>query len=105
MKRVLIYFSWSNHTKGFVEQINRSLHADICRLERKIPYSDDYDECAYHEAKEEAEKHKDGITSIIPMKRMGEAFEVANVALFLASKEASYVTGSIYAVDGGAGAM
>ena len=56
MKRVLIYFSWSNHTKGFVEQINRSLHADIYRLERKIPYSDDYDECAYHEAKEEAEK-------------------------------------------------
>ena len=54
---------------------------------------------------EDAKKHKDGITSTIPMKRMGEAFEAANVALFLASKEASYVTGSIYAVDGGAGAM
>ncbi len=35
MKRVLIYFSWSNHTKGFVEQINRSLHADIYRLEKE----------------------------------------------------------------------
>lgn len=36
-----------------------------------------------------------------PMGRAGSTDEVANVALFLASKESSYVTGGIYTVDGG----
>jgi glucose 1-dehydrogenase len=37
----------------------------------------------------------------IPMRRPGRPEEVANVALFLASNDASYVTGSSYFVDGG----
>ena len=37
----------------------------------------------------------------IPMGRAGTPEEVANVALFLASDDASYVTGSSYFVDGG----
>jgi NAD(P)-dependent dehydrogenase (short-subunit alcohol dehydrogenase family) len=37
----------------------------------------------------------------IPMGRFGEADEVARVALFLASDDASYVTGHTLAVDGG----
>jgi len=56
-------------------------------------------------SKEESEKHKSGIASTIPMKRFGTGKEVANVAVFLASELSSYVTGSIYAVDGGMGAM
>jgi len=36
-----------------------------------------------------------------PMRRVGTPDEVANVAVFLASDEASYVTGSLYCVDGG----
>lgn len=55
--------------------------------------------------KEEAEKHRAGIASGIPFKRFGTPEEVANVALFLVSDEASYVSGSIYAVDGGQGAL
>ncbi|KAI6195991.1 hypothetical protein M3Y94_01055700 [Aphelenchoides besseyi] len=38
--------------------------------------------------------------NIIPNKRAGSPKEVANVILFLASEEASYVTGSDYVVDG-----
>jgi glucose 1-dehydrogenase len=37
----------------------------------------------------------------IPLGRPGQPQEVANVALFLASEDASYVTGSSYFVDGG----
>ncbi|GAB4368866.1 MAG: 3-oxoacyl-ACP reductase [Kiloniellaceae bacterium] len=37
----------------------------------------------------------------MPMGRFGEAVEVAEVALFLCSDAASYVTGSGYSVDGG----
>ena len=37
----------------------------------------------------------------IPTRRIGTPIEVANVVAFLASNEASYVTGGIYTVDGG----
>lgn len=53
----------------------------------------------------DAKKHQEGIANTIPVRRFGTKEEVANVALFLASDEASYVTGSIYAVDGGMGAI
>ena len=36
-----------------------------------------------------------------PMGRLGDAEEIANVVLFLASEEASFVTGAAWAVDGG----
>lgn len=41
------------------------------------------------------------ITSKIPMGRYGTNEEVANLALFLASDESSYCTGSIQMIDGG----
>jgi NAD(P)-dependent dehydrogenase (short-subunit alcohol dehydrogenase family) len=41
----------------------------------------------------------------VPMKRHGEADELAGPALFLCSEAASYVTGAILPVDGGYLAM
>jgi 2-keto-3-deoxy-L-fuconate dehydrogenase len=36
-----------------------------------------------------------------PMGRLGRPAEVATLALFLASDEASYITGHVHLVDGG----
>ena len=36
-----------------------------------------------------------------PMKRIGQPKDVANIAVFLASDEANFVTGGMYSVDGG----
>jgi NAD(P)-dependent dehydrogenase (short-subunit alcohol dehydrogenase family) len=46
-------------------------------------------------------KHEKLFLSATPMGRRGTPEEVANVYLFLASDEASYVTGALYTVDGG----
>ena len=44
------------------------------------------------------------LTDAQPLRRAGEPDDVANLALFLASDEASFITGQIIAVDGGASA-
>jgi NAD(P)-dependent dehydrogenase (short-subunit alcohol dehydrogenase family) len=41
----------------------------------------------------------------VPMKRMGEPWDIARAALFLVSDEAQYITGQILAVDGGVWAL
>ncbi len=47
------------------------------------------------------DKQKDAIMGAIPMKRMGTGDEVASAVLYLASPEASYVTGQTIHVNGG----
>ncbi|OAI53596.1 3-oxoacyl-ACP reductase [Planctomycetaceae bacterium SCGC AG-212-F19] len=39
--------------------------------------------------------------AMCPMKKMGDAWDVANAAVFLASEEAKYITGVLLPVDGG----
>jgi NAD(P)-dependent dehydrogenase (short-subunit alcohol dehydrogenase family) len=58
-------------------------------LSKRYPLPGGYDE---FKAKREAQ---------VPMGRMGDAWDVANAALFLASNEARYITGQEIVVDGG----
>lgn len=48
-----------------------------------------------------ADKYKEAIIKAIPLGRIGKAKEVAELVCFLASEEASYITGQIICVDGG----
>ncbi len=47
------------------------------------------------------DKVKEGMLAAIPLKRIGEAEDVAKAVCFLVSDEASYITGQVVNVDGG----
>jgi len=49
-----------------------------------------------------AEARREWAKKEVPMERMGEPHELADLAVFLASPRASYITGNIVAFDGGA---
>ncbi len=44
---------------------------------------------------------REKVCASIPMQRIATPDEIANVALFIASDEASYITGQAIVVDGG----
>lgn len=48
-----------------------------------------------------SDKVKDGIRNTIPLKKLGSPQDVANAVAFLASEDASYITGQVINVDGG----
>ena len=47
------------------------------------------------------EKVRSEYEKAIPLKRMGEAVDIANTVVFLASENACYITGQVIAVNGG----
>lgn len=47
------------------------------------------------------EAQKEAMLSLVPLKRMGQPEDIANVVCFLCSKYADYMTGQVLTVDGG----
>ena len=47
------------------------------------------------------ENAKEKLTQDIPLKRLGSVNDIAELAIFLASDESSYITGQTISVDGG----
>jgi NAD(P)-dependent dehydrogenase (short-subunit alcohol dehydrogenase family) len=54
-------------------------------------------------SKEKTEERLDQISTTVPLSRLGKPEEVASVVAFLASSDASYITGEEIHVDGGMG--
>jgi 3-oxoacyl-[acyl-carrier protein] reductase len=44
---------------------------------------------------------REAILSHVPLKRIGQGADIAAMASFLASSDAAYITGQVFAVDGG----
>ena len=81
---------------GLTKAIARELASRNIRVNAVAPGYIDTDMTA---ALPEAAKTK--MTELIPLSRLGAAADVANAVVFLASDEASYVTGEVLRVNGG----
>ncbi len=47
------------------------------------------------------DKQREDLLTLIPLKRIGQGEDIAAMAAFLASEASSYITGQVFAVDGG----
>jgi NAD(P)-dependent dehydrogenase (short-subunit alcohol dehydrogenase family) len=94
-------------TKGAVVAMTRQIAVDyptqlrancICPGTVDSPFVEGYLE-KYH--KHEKEKVRAELNQRQPIGRLGRPEEIANMALYLCSPEAGFVTGSVVAIDGG----
>jgi NAD(P)-dependent dehydrogenase (short-subunit alcohol dehydrogenase family) len=94
-------------TKGAVVAMTRQLALDyptqirancICPGTVDTPFVEAYLE-KYH--KHEKEKVRAELNARQPIGRLGKPVEIAHLALYLASEEAAFTTGSIVSIDGG----
>jgi meso-butanediol dehydrogenase / (S,S)-butanediol dehydrogenase / diacetyl reductase len=91
-----------NASKGAVINYTRSLALDCARDGiRANAVCPGLIETAMTELTVARPEDREAWLGPIPLGRMGQPAEIANVVAFLASEEASYMTGSIIIVDGG----
>ncbi len=110
MASINSFVAWENDapytaTKGAVLQFTRALALELAPRQVRVnavcpgvidtPLTD-----AFLERAEDPESLRAEYAAVSPLNRMGTAREVANCVLFLASDEASFVTGSALVVDG-----
>jgi dihydroanticapsin dehydrogenase len=111
MASINSFIAWPNDTpyttsKGALLQFTRSLALEaapqairvncVCPGVIDTPLNDSFLELA-----DDPDQLRREYEAVSPFNRMGTAREVANCVLFLASDEASFVTGAALVVDGG----
>jgi dihydroanticapsin dehydrogenase len=111
MASINSFIAWENDapytaTKGAVLQFTRALALElaprdirancVCPGVIDTPLTD-----AFLERADDPEALRAEYAAVSPFDRLGTAREVANCVLFLASDEASFVTGAALVVDGG----
>jgi NAD(P)-dependent dehydrogenase (short-subunit alcohol dehydrogenase family) len=94
-------------SKAALEYLNRVLAAELVaegiRVNIVIPggMDTDFGERTVGMTREASDALRERIKSQVPLRREGQPEEVSSAVLFLASNEASYITGQSLVVDGG----
>lgn len=64
MNKLVVYFSYTNHTKTIAEKIKESLDCDIIEIKTVVPYSNDYQTVVDNEQNSETSNHLPEIETI-----------------------------------------
>ncbi|NIX77045.1 SDR family oxidoreductase [Microvirga terricola] len=96
--------TWYNGTKGAVHTITKSMAVELAPNQIRVcalaPVAGDTPLLATFMGEDTPQKREQFVGSI-PLGRLSKPEDIANAALFLASDEASMVTGVVLEVDGG----
>ena len=57
MNKLIVYFSYTNHTKEIANRIKEKINCDILEIKTVIPYSEDYNKVVDDEQNSEASNH------------------------------------------------
>jgi 3-oxoacyl-[acyl-carrier protein] reductase len=90
---------------GLMKAITPNLARDGITINLVLPGSFRTDRILGRGTAETAGQREERLATIaagIPVGRLGEPIELGNLVAFLASEQASYITGAVYQVDGGA---
>lgn len=90
-----------NASKGAVRIMSKSAALDCARKGYNIRINTIHPGYIHTPMIDSHPEMLDHLVSLHPVKRLGEAVEVANMAVFLASDESSFSTGSEFVCDGG----
>jgi NAD(P)-dependent dehydrogenase (short-subunit alcohol dehydrogenase family) len=90
------------HTKGGVVQMTRDMGVAFAKQGIRVnALCPGFTYTALTKTLTDQPEMRTRLESLHPMGRLGEADEIARAALFLASDEASFITGACLPVDGG----
>lgn len=64
IKKLVVYFSYTNHTKKIAEDISKKLNCDILEIKPLKPYSSNYDKVVNEEQNKESAKNTPKIEKI-----------------------------------------
>lgn len=97
--------TWYNSTKGAVHLMTRSLAGELAgdniRVCALAPVAAPTGLFETFLGKPDTPENRAGFVASVPMGRLCDPQDMANAALYLASDEASFITGVILEVDGG----
>ena len=86
----------------YVKQMSRPLAKEKIRINAVVPGNIMFENSVWDKKlKKNPKKVKNFIKNHVPLKRFGKPEEIGNIVSFLSSNKSSFITGSIFIVDGG----
>ncbi len=101
VQRGMNYHSSVAASKGAIEGLTRSLAAELAPKIRVNAIAPSITETKIAERFINTDEKKENSAQRHPLKRIGEAADIANMIDFLLSHKSSWITGQVMAVDGG----